>query len=345
MRSKASCRAIPESFAPAWTFPSPMGRRRSKSAAQSRTRWSFDVLHLFAQFFNLSADFQRQPGDAERFAFDPRRFREHRVRFAMHFLKQEVELLAEFAGAIEEFRKLLQMAPQAVELFTNVAALREQRSFLRQARRFDPAAAQQFFQPILQSPSERRRQTDREFPHFVGLLAYLCEPRAQLFGEMSPFGVAHLIELRERFAQTILERGTELILLLVCFGQRRRKATDYAREPQQRYNIEVSLYLHLLAQFFGSVGIGLQQLLIHLHRRRSSRLHVHVHVEMAAVNFLANDLTEPQFIDVEPFRHPEANVEKTVIDALHTDAQGPTVGFSPRLRVAGHGDAFGFLSG
>src|SRR5579871_2968713 len=98
MRSKASCRAIPESSAPASIFPSPTGRIRSKSAAQSRTRWSFDVLHLFAQFFNLGADFQRQRGDAERFAFHSRRFREHRVRFAMHFLEQKIELLAEFAG-------------------------------------------------------------------------------------------------------------------------------------------------------------------------------------------------------------------------------------------------------
>src|SRR5579871_3972237 len=109
MRSKASCRAIPGSFAPAWIFPSPTGRIRSKSAAHFRTRWSFDVLHLFAQFFNLGADFQRQRRDGERFAFHSRRFGEHRIRFTMHFLEQEIELLAEFAGAIEQFRELLQM--------------------------------------------------------------------------------------------------------------------------------------------------------------------------------------------------------------------------------------------
>src|SRR5580658_3703900 len=116
MRSKASSLVIPVSSAPAWTSPSPTGRTRSKSAAQSRTRWSFDVLHLFAQFFNLRADFQRQRGDGERFAFHSRRFREHRVRFAMHFLEQEIELLAELACAIEQFRELLQMAAKAIEL-------------------------------------------------------------------------------------------------------------------------------------------------------------------------------------------------------------------------------------
>src|SRR5580693_1522283 len=107
MRSKASSPAIPESSGPAWTFPSPMGRTRSKSTAHFRTRWSFDVLHLFAQFLNLRADFQRQRGDRQSFIFDARRFREHRVCFAMHFLQQEIELFAEFTGAVEQFRKLL----------------------------------------------------------------------------------------------------------------------------------------------------------------------------------------------------------------------------------------------
>src|SRR5579863_7382175 len=141
MRSKASCRAIPVSFAPAWIFPSPTGRRRSKSAAHFRTRWSFDVLHLFAQFFNLTANFQRHPVNPERFVLDPGCFREHRVRFAMHFLKQEIELLAEFASAIQKFRKLLQVAAQAIELFADVAAFGEESRFLRQTRRLDAAAA------------------------------------------------------------------------------------------------------------------------------------------------------------------------------------------------------------
>src|ERR1700739_3873268 len=105
MRSRASSPAIPESSGPTWIFPSPTGRTRSKSAAHFRTRWSFDVLHLFAQFFNLGADFERQRRDRQRFILHARRFREHGVRFAMHFLQQEIELFAEFAGAIEQFRK------------------------------------------------------------------------------------------------------------------------------------------------------------------------------------------------------------------------------------------------
>src|SRR5579872_5278052 len=125
MRSKASSLAIRVSSAPAWTFPSPTGRIRSKSAAHFRTRWSFDVLHLFTQFFNLGADFQRQRGNGERFAFHSRRFREHRVRFAMHFLEQEVELFAELTRSVEQFCELLQMAAQTIELFADIAADRK----------------------------------------------------------------------------------------------------------------------------------------------------------------------------------------------------------------------------
>src|ERR1700742_1729622 len=150
MRSKASFPAIPESSGPAWTFPSPTDRTRSKSAAHFRTRWSFDVLHLFAQFFNLRADFQRQRGDGERFVLHARRFREHGVRFAMHFLEQEIELLAEFAGAVEQFAELLQMAAKTIEFFADVAALGEQRRFLGEPCRLDAGAAQQFLQAILQ---------------------------------------------------------------------------------------------------------------------------------------------------------------------------------------------------
>src|ERR1700749_2861374 len=141
MRSKASSPAIPGSSGPAWIFPSPTGRTRSKSAAHFRTRWSFDVLHLFAQFFNLGADFQRQRGDGEGFAFHSRRFGKHRVGFAMHFLEQEIELLAEFAGAVEQLCKLLQMAAQTVELFADVAPLGEQSGLLSKPSRFDTTAA------------------------------------------------------------------------------------------------------------------------------------------------------------------------------------------------------------
>src|ERR1700759_4071612 len=120
MRSRASSPAIPVSFGPASISQSPKGPTRSKSTAHFRTRWSFDVLHLFAQFFNLGADFQRQRGDGERFALPSRRFREHRVGLAMHFLKQEIELLAELAGAVEQFGELRQVTAQAIEFFADI---------------------------------------------------------------------------------------------------------------------------------------------------------------------------------------------------------------------------------
>src|ERR1700760_2037722 len=123
MRSKASSPAIPGSSGPAWIFRSPTGPTRSESAARFRTRWSFDVLHLFAQFFNLGADFKRQRGDRQGFIFHAGRFREHGIGFAMHFLQEEIELLAEFASAVEQFRELLQVAAKAIQLFADVAPL------------------------------------------------------------------------------------------------------------------------------------------------------------------------------------------------------------------------------
>src|ERR1700684_4717376 len=98
----------------------------------------------------------------------------------MHLLEQEIELLAESAGAVEQFRELLQMAAQAIEFFADVAALGEQSGFLRKASRLDAAAAQQFLQPILQSPRECRRQADRAFSNFFGFVALLFEARKQL---------------------------------------------------------------------------------------------------------------------------------------------------------------------
>src|SRR5580698_9615694 len=161
---------------------------------------------------------------------------------------------------------------------------------------------------------------------------------------MAAFSVAHVVELCERLAQTIFQRGAELILLFVRLRQWWRKPADDSGKAQQGNNVEIGLHLHLLTQFFGGVRIRLQQFLVYLHRRGLTRLHVHVDVEMAAVNFFTDDLAQPQFVDVESFGHPEPDIEETMIDALHADAQRPAIGFGARLRVAGHRNAFGFFS-
>ena len=64
---------------------------------------SFDILHLFAQFLDLSLDRQRRVLDR-----NIRRFRKHGVRFAIEFLKQEIQALADFTFSVERRAKLFQ---------------------------------------------------------------------------------------------------------------------------------------------------------------------------------------------------------------------------------------------
>src|SRR5258708_32650914 len=132
MRLTAWFQAAPKLFAPASTSPSRKDRTRSAPAVQRRSARSFDVLPLFAQLFDLGANFQGEPGDGQRLSFDARSLRKHGVCFAMHLLQQKIQFLAEFASTVEQLCELLQVAAQAIEFFADVAALRKQRSFLRQ---------------------------------------------------------------------------------------------------------------------------------------------------------------------------------------------------------------------
>src|SRR5882762_7187505 len=67
MRSKAWCREVPGCAAPESIFPIPTAPTRSTPAARSQSAWSFDVLHLLAQFFDLRLDFKRYSSDRQRF--------------------------------------------------------------------------------------------------------------------------------------------------------------------------------------------------------------------------------------------------------------------------------------
>ena len=64
----------------------------------------------------------------------------------MHFLQEKIQLLAHLARAVKQFPELLQVAPQPVQFFTDIAAFGKQRRFLRKPRRIDARPAQQFLQ-------------------------------------------------------------------------------------------------------------------------------------------------------------------------------------------------------
>src|SRR5882762_4055487 len=146
MRSKASCRAAPGFAAPKSISPIPTAPTRSTPAAQSLSPYSFDVLYLLPQLFDLRLDLQRQAGDCQRLAFYAGRFGQHRIGLAMHFLQEKIQLLPHLARAVKQFRELLQVAPQPVQFFTDIAAFRKQSGFLRKPGRIDPRPSEQFLQ-------------------------------------------------------------------------------------------------------------------------------------------------------------------------------------------------------
>src|SRR5882672_6664028 len=158
MTAKPSFPASAKPAAPKSISPTLTGRKRSKPSARFPVPCSFDVLYLLAQFFNLRLDFEPEPGNRQCLIFHARRFRKHRVRFAMHFLQKKIELFAEFARPIQQFPELLKVAAQAVQLFADVAALSQNCGFLRDARRINRRAAQQFLQAYVEPPGKSRAQ-------------------------------------------------------------------------------------------------------------------------------------------------------------------------------------------
>src|SRR5438552_13759551 len=100
MTSMPSSPASAKCAGPRSISPSPTARKRLEPSDCFRVPHSFDVLYLFAQFFNLRFDLQPNSSDRERFALHSGRFRQHGVRFTVHFLQQKIQLLAEFARAV-----------------------------------------------------------------------------------------------------------------------------------------------------------------------------------------------------------------------------------------------------
>src|SRR5216683_5722109 len=171
MRSKASCRAVPGCAAPESIFPILTAPIRSTAAAQSLSPCSFDVLYLLPQFFDLRLDLPRQAGDGQRLAFHAGRFGEHGVGLAMHLLQKKIQLLAELAGAVQQLGELLEVAAQAVQFFTDIAAFRKQRGLLREPRRIDARPAQQFLQLGVETARESRAQSGGKSAHVLDVSA------------------------------------------------------------------------------------------------------------------------------------------------------------------------------
>src|SRR5260370_7709169 len=88
----------------------------------------------------------------------------------------------------------------------------------------------------------------------------------------------------------------------------------------------------------------LEQVPICVGGRGVSRFHVYAYFHVAAVNFFAHDLPQPQIIQIESLGHAQLEVQEPVIHALHADAHRPAILFGSRLCVSGHRETFDFLS-
>src|SRR5438874_5810653 len=97
----------------------------------------------------------------------------------MHLLQQKIQLLAQFARAIQQFCELLQVAAQAVQFFTDVAALRKQRRLLRQTPLINGRSAEQLLEARCEAPGKSRTQRSRQPAHLLDLPPDARQPLAR----------------------------------------------------------------------------------------------------------------------------------------------------------------------
>src|SRR5437870_31358 len=121
---------------------------------------SFNILHLFAKFLNLSLN-----GQGGIFDGDFGGFRQNRVSLPIEFLEQEIQSLANFALFFKSGAELLEMAAQSNQLLADVAAIGEIGNFLGQPAGIQldylAAAGDEFSYSFLQSLAIRVHQTTR----------------------------------------------------------------------------------------------------------------------------------------------------------------------------------------
>ena len=74
--------------------------------------------------------------------------RQNRIGLPIHLLQQKIELLADFAAGVEQRRELRRMDLQPGQLFADIAAVGQDRGFLRQPLRIDLRAFEQILAAV-----------------------------------------------------------------------------------------------------------------------------------------------------------------------------------------------------
>src|SRR5262249_49685821 len=212
------------------------------------------------------------------------------------FLQQKVEFFPEFASTVEQLVELLQVAAQTVELFADVAAFGQHGGFLRNTGWVDGGAAQQILEPRFQAPRECRPQLNHQTTHNFSLFRDVRQAAAQIFDQVAAFGAAHFIQLAQRFTQAGFERLAKPFLFFFAFWHGRRKAANYTGKTQQGNDVESGRNCSLQAKFIGGAQVVGNEVAVHLDRSGRARFDAYVHFDMAAMDALADELAQTQFV-------------------------------------------------
>ena len=100
---------------------------------------------------------------------------------------------------------------------------------------------------------------------------------------------------------------------------------DHAGQAQNGSEVRFGLHAELRPQIRDGSQIGRRDLLIDGDGGRAREFIAQRDVEMAAPDALADDLPDARLERLEALGHAQMQIEKTVIDAAHGDAQADAV--------------------
>ncbi len=128
--------------------------------------------------------------------------RQNGVGLAVHFLQKKVELLADLAARLEQRVQLPGVDLQPCHFLADVAAVGQQRGFLRQPLRFHARALEQLGQPLLQARLKGRRGAGANPFELVrgGAQRGRCVPRSTR-GNLPALALAEGVERLQRLGE------------------------------------------------------------------------------------------------------------------------------------------------
>src|SRR5262245_61071412 len=139
--------------------------RLRASASKRRFSFSFQVQTLFTNFIDLTLRGKSQVRNRQTQISQPARLRQDRVALPIHLLQQEIQLLSDLARGIEHRLQLSGVRAQTHQLFGDIAAVGEQRRFLRQTLGVDGGAVQQVCKLLAKPLLECRHRAGANFVH------------------------------------------------------------------------------------------------------------------------------------------------------------------------------------